>query len=196
MIKILALGTTLCVTLLATGSALAQEQTAPATDPMASCPMHAQHMAEAQKEHVAADGSTKHGKEVDHRHDAFGMPHTASTHSFRMFADGGAIELRANSVDDAKAVEAIRMHLRQVAGEFNGADFSTPAFVHGHAPDGVASMARLHADISYQFEELPAGGRIRITTKSSAALTAVHDFLRFQVTEHRTANTGKIEEDK
>jgi len=24
----------------------------------------------------------------------------------------------------------------------------------------------------------------------------VHDFLRFQVTEHRTANTGKAEEDR
>src|SRR3954453_15596493 len=134
MIKTLALGTTLCVALFAIGDAIAQQQTttaAPARDPMASCPMHAQHMPEAQKEHVVADGSAKHGKDVDHRHDAFGMPHSASTHSFRLFADGGALELRANSADDEKAIEAIRTHLQEVAGQFNDADFSTPAFVHG-----------------------------------------------------------------
>jgi hypothetical protein len=199
MIKPLTLGTTLCMMLLATSHALAQGQTTsapPATDPMASCPMHAQHMAEKQKEHVAADGSARHGQEVDHRHDTFGMPHTASTHSFRLFADGGAIELRANSADEEKAVEVIRTHLQQVAEQFESADFTTPAFVHGYAPDGVATMGRLHADISYRYEELPDGGRIRITTKSAQALAAIHDFLRFQVTEHRTANTGKIEEDK
>src|SRR4051812_39794408 len=108
MIKTLAVGTTLSVALLAAGHALGQQQTttaAPASDPMASCPMHAQHMAEAQKEHVAADGSAKHGKEVDHRHDEFGMPHGASTHSFRLFVDGGAIELRANTAEDDKAID-------------------------------------------------------------------------------------------
>jgi predicted lipid-binding transport protein (Tim44 family) len=199
MIKTLTLGTTFCVTLLATGNALAQQQTskaAPASDPMASCPMHAQHMAEAEKEQVAADGSAQHGAEVNHRHDTFGMPHTASTHSFRLFADGGAIELRSNIADDEKAVETIRTHLQQVAEQFKDADFSTPAFVHGHAPDGVASMGKLRADIAYRYEELPAGGRIRITTKSAPALAAVHDFLRFQVTEHRTANSGKVEADQ
>lgn len=199
MIKSVALGTTLCVTLLATSSALAQQQTgsaAPATDPMASCPMHARHMAEKQKEHVAADGGAQHGTEVDHRHDTFGMAHSASTHSFRLFSDGGAIELRANSADDEKAIETIRTHLRHLAEQFNSADFSTPAFVHGYSPDGVSAMGRLRADISYRYQEVPAGGRIRMVTKSAEALAAIHDFLRFQVTEHRTANSGKVEEDR
>ena len=51
-------------------------------------------------------------------------------------------------------------------------------------------------DIRYRYESLDAGGRIRITTKSAEALAAIHDFLRFQVTEHRTANSGKVEQDK
>lgn len=198
MIKTLALATTLCVTLLASNGALAQEHTNdPAlTDPMASCPMHTQHMAAAKNDHVAADGSAEHGKDVDHRHDTFGMPHTASTHSFRLFADGGAIELRAKSADDEDAVTTIRTHLQHVAEQFAGADFSTPAFVHGHSPDGIAEMAGLRKDISYRYESLPAGGRIHITAKKPQALAAIHDFLRFQVTEHRTSNTGKVEEDK
>lgn len=199
MTKTLALGTAFCITLLAANPAPAHEKGTPPSqesDPMASCPMHAQHMAETQKEHVAPDGSAQHGQDVDHRHDAFGMEHTASSHSFRLFADGGAIELRANVAEDEKNVTMIRTHLQQTAVQFNTADFSTPAFVHGYSPDGVAAMARLRANISYQYQQLTGGGRIRITAKSPEALAAVHDFLRFQVVEHRTGNTGKVEEDK
>ena len=137
-----------------------------------------------------------HAKHVDQRHDTFGMHHDASTHSFRLFADGGAIELRAKDASDEKTVAAIRKHLPQVAGEFAKADFSTPAFVHGYPPDGVETMKRLQADITYRYQELPGGGRIRITTKSAGARAAIHDFLRFQVAEHRTANSGKVEEDQ
>jgi hypothetical protein len=160
-------------------------------DPMASCPMHAQHMAAKS----AANGSAAHGAEVDTRHDTFGMPHDASTHSFRLFADGGAIELRTNTAGDKAAVTAIRTHLEKVVGQFVAADFSTPAFVHGARPDGVTEMERLRAALAYRYEPLPAGGRIRITVKSAEALAAVHAFLRFQVTEHHTANSGEVEAD-
>lgn len=189
MVRTIALGFSLTLAALAFNAAAA-------TDPMASCPMHAQHMAAAHAGHVHADGSAGHGAGVDGRHDTFGMAHSTSTHSFRLFADGGAIELRANDPGDQATVNAIRTHLQQVAGQFGNADFSTPAFVHGYKPDGVAQMERVRRDITYRYESLDAGGRIRITTASPEALAAIHDFLRFQVTEHRTANSGKVEEDK
>ncbi|HUR81323.1 MAG TPA: hypothetical protein VM733_11190 [Thermoanaerobaculia bacterium] len=158
---------------------------------LSTCPMHAQHMKAAQ-----ADGSAEHGQDVDHRHDTFGMPHTASTHAFRLFEDGGAIELRANASDDAATIDVIRKHLRSIVEEFDAADFKTPAFVHGYPPAGVETMARLRDDIRYEYQPLPAGGRIRMTTKSAEALAAIHDFLRFQVTEHRTKDGGKVERDE
>jgi hypothetical protein len=49
-------------------------------------------------------------------------------------------------------------------------------------------MKARHASISYAYEELPLGGRVRITTTDAAALAAVHQFLRFQITEHRTGD--------
>ena len=195
MVKTLALGLTLALA----ASAIAdepQKSTAAPADSMSSCPMHAKHMAAANGGHVQADGSAEHGADVDGRHDTFGMSHATSTHSFRLFADGGAIELRANDGSDRAAVDAIRAHLQQVAAQFRKADFSTPAFVHGYRPDGVARMERARAAIDYRYESLDRGGRIRITTKSAEARSAIHDFLRFQVTEHRTANTGRVEDDK
>lgn len=189
---------TFSLLLLSAGIAVADEKPAAATpsaDPMAGCPMHAQHMAAA-KNAVRADGSAEHGRHVDSRHDTFGMPHDRSTHSFRLFADGGAIELRAANAGDETTVAAIRGHLQEITQQFDKGDYSTPAFVHGYTPDGVAQLEQLRNAIRYRYEPLESGGRIRITTKSADALAAVHAFMRFQVIEHRTANSGKVEEDE
>jgi hypothetical protein len=47
-------------------------------------------------------------------------------------------------------------------------------------------MKEKRAEISYTFEELPAGGRVGIKTTNANALRAIHDFLRFQIADHHT----------
>jgi hypothetical protein len=155
-----------------------------------NCPLHEQHMK------AAANGDAKHGAEVDARHDTFGMAHDVSRHNFRMFADGGAIELRASDPADSNTVSVIRKHLREVAAQFAKNDFSTPAFVHGLSPDGVVKMKQLRDRIRYRYERLDAGGRIRVTTSDPEALAAIHDFMKFQVVEHHTQDSGEIEKDR
>lgn len=139
----------------------------------AGCPMHHQHM-------------------VDARHDSFGMSHETTQHSFRLFADGGTIELRTLN-EDPKTAEAIQTHMREVTADFSRGDFEKPLFVHGVMPDGAERMKELGETISYSFEKLPDGGRIRITTKDADALTSVHEFLKFQIKDHGTKDSGKIE---
>src|SRR6476661_4634407 len=127
MVKTIVFCFTLSVALLFTNTAAADDHasnSAASSDPMASCPMHAQHMAAAKAEHVKADGSAEHAAGVDGRHDTFGMSHSTSTHSFRLFANGGAIELRANNRTDRATIDAIRTHLQEVAAQFKNADFS------------------------------------------------------------------------
>lgn len=103
--------------------------------------------------------------------------------------------LRATEAADDATVAAIRGHLQEIVEEFEKGDFSTPQFVHGYAPDGVAELAKLRSAIAYRYQRVDGGGRIRITTQSAEALAAIHAFLRFQVIEHRTANSGEVEED-
>jgi hypothetical protein len=57
-------------------------------------------------------------------------------------------------------------------------------------------MKEKHAEISYSFEELPAGGRVRIKTTNPDALKAAHDFLRFQIEDHHTGDTAEIPADR
>jgi hypothetical protein len=49
-------------------------------------------------------------------------------------------------------------------------------------------MKRLRSSIQYTNEQMAAGGRIRIKTESAEALTAIHDFLRFQIKDHATGD--------
>jgi hypothetical protein len=166
----------------------------------ANCPLHEQHMKEAAKkaaaETVVPNGDAQHGAGVDARHDTLVASHQTTRHSFRLFADGGAIELRAVDPADQATVDAVRIHLQDIAAQFAKNDFSTPAFVHGRRPAGVAAMQRLHDSIQFRYEDRDGGGRIHITTADSAALAAIHEFLKFQVIEHRTANSGVVEKDQ
>ncbi|HUO83588.1 MAG TPA: hypothetical protein VM534_00605 [Thermoanaerobaculia bacterium] len=146
-----------------------------------TCPIHRQHAA-----------ANEHGKAVDARHDTFGMSHETTRHSFRLLRSGGAIELR-NLTTDVETTKAIRSHLRQVTEDFSRGDFSKPLFVHGEVPPAVDRMKELAGAIRYRYEKLPDGGRIRILTATPAAASAVHDFLRFQIEDHRTGDPGRVE---
>jgi hypothetical protein len=80
------------------------------------------------------------------------------------------------------------MHLRHVAGSFGDGDFALPMFIHGQLPSGVPVMQRLKSKITYAYEEMERGARVRIVTADPDALAAVHDFLRFQIQDHRTGD--------
>jgi hypothetical protein len=49
-------------------------------------------------------------------------------------------------------------------------------------------MRALKDRIDYVFEAIAGGGRVRISTRDERALAAVHEFLRYQIREHRTGD--------
>jgi hypothetical protein len=53
-------------------------------------------------------------------------------------------------------------------------------------------MKRLRDRIAYAYEDVPGGGRVRITTRHATALAAVHQFLRYQITDHKTGDRLEI----
>ncbi|HZR29033.1 MAG TPA: hypothetical protein VFA71_09645 [Terriglobales bacterium] len=133
--------------------------------------------------------SQQHRADVEeHGDQAMGFPHDKTTHHFRLYSDGGAIEVTANESRDSINTGAIRSHLAHIVTLFSNGDFSIPMFVHDQVPPGVPVMKEKRAVISYSFEELSAGGRVRIKTMDPDALKAVHDFLRFQIEDHHTGD--------
>ena len=171
---------TVIVFLLFSGLQLAAQE-------MQSCPMHKEHMKEA----------TQHQAEVEkHGDEAMGFPHDKTTHHFRLYSDGGTIEVTVNDSKDSMNLQAIRSHLTHIVTMFSNGEFSIPMFVHDQMPPGVPVMKDKHAEISYSLEELPAGSRVRIKTTNADALKAVYDFLRFQIEDHHAGDTTDIPADR
>ena len=135
-----------------------------------------------------------HHAAVDQRGDkVMGFSHEKTRHTFRLIADGGAIEVRAKDAGDAGSIAAIRAHLKEIEKDFNDADFTKPDQIHGKLPDGTDVMKELRAEIEYRFEEIAGGARIRIESKNAKAIDAVHRFLRFQIDDHRTGDSKVVE---
>ena len=117
---------------------------------------------------------------------AMGVDQYTSWHRFDPLADGGRIALQRDAADTA-GTAAIRAHLKDIATRFAAGDFAIPGFVHAQQVPGTPVMAAQRAAIRYVFHPLPGGGEVRIVTRDSAAVAAVHAFLAFQRTEHHVA---------
>lgn len=138
------------------------------------------------------DASEHHAGVVSRGDHAMGFSHEKTTHHFRLYKDGGAIEVTANDPKDAESRNQIRMHLTHVAKKFAAGDFNTPLFIHDITPPGATTMAALRNQIQYQYQDTELGGRIRIQTSNPKALAAVHDFLRFQIADHVTGDKTPV----
>lgn len=141
-----------------------------------------------------ADQHHNHQQGVNERGDhAMGFSHEKTTHHFRLTAEGGAIEVTANDPSDTASLEQIRSHLSHIAKLFREGNFSTPMFIHGEAPPGVPAMKSLKGKISYRFERIDLGGRVRIETGNAEAIEAIHEFLRYQIKDHRTGDPLELD---
>jgi len=168
--------TTIALLLCCLGATQAQD--VPKDDAMKNCPMHAR-------------SSTNNHRAVIEKHgdEGMGFSHLATTHHFWMVRDGGVIEVTTNDAKDTASRDAIRSHLSHIAVLFSNGDFSTPMFVHDGIPPGVTTMKLLKPNITYTYQELEKGGRVRIASSDPVAVAAVHDFLRFQIMEHQTGDS-------
>lgn len=119
-----------------------------------------------------------------------GFDQTKTTHHFRLHPDGGAIEVTVKEATDATNLKAIRAHLPDVATQFAQGNFQSPMLVH-HTPNvpGAAEMTTLKDKMAFEYREMPSGGRIDIRTTDPSAIKAVHAFLTFQITDHKTGDS-------
>lgn len=143
--------------------------------------------------HDSKKGPSDHHAKVDERGDhVMGFDHAKTTHHFLLARTGGSIEVSANDPDDSSSRDAIRAHLAHVAGMFAQGNFEAPMLIHDQVPPGVPVLKKRKDSIAWRFEETPAGGRVTIATKDRDALAAIHEFLRFQIEDHRTGDPTEV----
>ena len=160
---------------------------------------------QSRDDHQRQSKKSKPDQKADHNHDShldvvnrrgdavMGFSHAKTTHHFLLKPDGGVIQVEANEANDVSSRDWIRRHLKHIAKKFSEGDFAAPMLIHAQTPPGVPAMRRLKAGIKYEFEELERGGRVRISTNTPEAVKAIHEFLRFQIKDHQTGDSGEIE---
>ena len=131
---------------------------------------------------------------LNHRGEAvMGFDQTRTRHHFTLFTDGGVVDVVVKNSADASDRDAIRAHLRHITAMFEAGDFEAPMLVHDskNVP-GTAVMARRADRIHYSYVEIPNGGRVNIVTTDDEAIEGVHQFLKFQIEEHKTGDSTDI----
>ena len=146
-----------------------------------------------QQPHPPESMKHTHMGEMNKRGDrVMGFDHEKTTHHFRLLPDGGLIQVKANDAKDIGTRDQIRMHLSHIATMFADGNFKAPMLIHDQTPPGVPVLQRLKTEITYKFENTDQGGRVRIMSKNAEALNAIHDFLRFQIKEHKTGDPLEV----
>jgi hypothetical protein len=130
---------------------------------------------------------------MNHRGAAvMGFDQDKTAHHFYLYPDGGAIDIGVKDASDQANRQAIRAHLPHIAAMFGDGNFSAPMIIHATAVPGIAELARLKARVAYRYQETAAGGRVDIQSSDPDAIAALHAFLRFQITDHKTGDPLEV----
>jgi len=137
--------------------------------------------------------------ERDHHHAVnergqrvMGFDQEKTTHHFLLYSDGGAIDVSANEAGDVASRDAIRSHLPHIASMFGEGNFRAPMLVHDTDVPGTAVLSKRKDRLVYEYVETSRGGRVDIVTTDQTALRALHEFLRFQIRDHRTGDSMEV----
>ncbi len=178
MTLLIHLYTAMVLATLPTGPAPAEQH-----PPMPAGMTHEQHQAQMKK-----DAEIKERGQI-----SMGFDQDQTTHHFTLIRTGGTIAVSVNEPVDLTIRSQIRSHLQEVASAFSHGDFEKPLMTHGEEPLGAATMRRHATDIAYTYTPTAEGGVVQISTADPDALDAVHDFLRYQIREHRTGDPTALQ---
>jgi hypothetical protein len=171
------LATLLVVASISTGAHLQAQQQSRPQQQMPDCPM---------MKKTGMEGMNERGDK------GMGFSQEKTTHHFYLTKTGGIIQVEANDPKDTVSREQIRQHLKHIAMMFAEGNFDIPMFVHDQVPPGVPVMKQLKAEIKYEYEETERGARVRISTSNKEAISAINEFLTFQIKEHQTGDTLEV----
>jgi hypothetical protein len=135
----------------------------------------------------------KHSAGVDSRGDhEMGFSHEKTAHHFTLLTDGGLIEVVSKDANDAQSREEIQGHLNHIVMMFRDNNFEIPMLIHDRVPPGVPVMKKKRDVISYSYVPTEQGGFVRLKTADPEALKAIHQFLVFQIRDHRTGDSEEV----
>lgn len=110
---------------------------------------------------------------------------SATVHVFTKTATGGIQRVVAKSLNDAKQIGLIRVHLREIADKFRRRDFSGPLHVHGTTMPGLTVLQSAAAGaIDTGYRDITSGGEIQYFSPNPKIVDALHQWFDAQLSDH------------
>lgn len=108
-----------------------------------------------------------------------------TTHIFSKTDMGGIQQVIAKDKSDSEQIDRIRLHLSEIAKEFQQGDYSNPEKIHGAAMPGLAELkASKHGQIKIVYKELPDGAEITYSTHIEKLKLAIYRWFDAQLSDH------------
>ena len=109
----------------------------------------------------------------------------ATTHVFTKTADGGTQRVIAKRSTNARQVELVREHLREIRREFSKGDFSGPSYIHGKDMPGLAALAAAKpGQIAIAYRNVAGGAELLFRTADPRLVAALHEWFDAQLSDH------------
>ncbi len=113
----------------------------------------------------------------------FGLEKT--THVFSKTNTGGIQQVLVNEKSDDEQIRLIRLHLSEIAKEFQKGDYSKPEKIHDATMPGLVELkAAKPGQIRIAYKELPDGAEITYSTHIEQLKLAIHRWFDAQLSDH------------
>ena len=116
----------------------------------------------------------------------------SASYQFVVTRSGGLIRLTVDDPDNAEAAGRAQIDLREAAAQYARGEFSGEPATHGLTPPGTPQMRQLRNRIIYTEHAIQDGAELIISSTDARAVTAIHQFLEFQIREHQSGDWTAI----
>ena len=108
-----------------------------------------------------------------------------TTHVFSKTEKGGVQKVIVNNLENTDQIRLIREHLTKISAEFQQANYSDPAKIHGENMPGLEMLRNANSgQVSILYKDLPNGAEITYVTEVTTLITAIHQWFDAQLSDH------------
>jgi len=108
-----------------------------------------------------------------------------TTHVFSKTEKGGVQKVIVNNLENTDQIRLIREHLTKISAEFQQANYSDPATIHGENMPGLEMLRNANSgQVSILYKDLPNGAEITYVTEVTTLITAIHQWFDAQLSDH------------
>lgn len=111
---------------------------------------------------------------------------------YYLVKNGGVVELAAKDPADTAAIDAIRKFLVEQRKLYEKGKNETDADVHGKVPDGLPLIKKFRDEITFFATDTTNGAVLRMFSMNPTARSAIQDYMKFQIAEHKTGDSPTI----